>query len=245
MHSRAGAARCRSSLRTPADDVGCIVAVAILTTLARFKSPIMSCRLAIQTPASRRMAVHSSAAHQQESARVRRSRQTSARCWARPEPVSWGYQPTHRTKHCDCVVQAGQRACRSCLSRQPYARKHVANHQGRSAGRLAAGSGVQQRDQGPQILSFARAARPAICVDKMPCPGSSQQHRSWHPLARGFGSMQGLTATPRRVNASRSLAFHLGSMSDSASAYRPHVSRIHPLHPENCNSPNTTRAARQ
>lgn len=79
----------------------------------------------------------------------------------------------------------------------------------------------------------------------MPCPGSSQQHQSWHPLASGFDSMQGLTATLRRVNASRSLAFHLGSMSDSASAYRPHVSRIHPLHPENCNSPNTTRAARQ
>ena len=33
-----------------------------------------------------------------------------------------------------------------------------------------------------------------------------------------IGSMQGLTATPRRVNASRSLAFHLGSMSDSASS---------------------------
>lgn len=33
----------------------------------------------------------------------------------------------------------GPRACRSCLSRQPYARKHVANHQGQSAGRHAAG----------------------------------------------------------------------------------------------------------
>lgn len=37
---------------------------------------------------------------------MRRSRQTSARCWARPEPVSWGYQLAHETKHCDLVVRA-------------------------------------------------------------------------------------------------------------------------------------------
>lgn len=80
---------------------------------------------------------------------------------------------------------------------------------------------------------------------RCPAPGQANNFDHGHPLASGFGSMQGLTATLRRVNASRSLAFHLGSMSDSASAYRPHVSRIHPLHPENCNSPNTTRAARQ
>lgn len=35
----------------------------------------------------------------------------------------------------------GPTACRSCLSRQPYAHPHVANHEEQSAGRQVAGFG--------------------------------------------------------------------------------------------------------
>lgn len=38
----------------PADDVGCVIAIS--TTLARFKSPLMTCWFTIQTPASHRIA---------------------------------------------------------------------------------------------------------------------------------------------------------------------------------------------
>lgn len=55
---------------TAADNVGFVVAIP--PTLARFKSHLMSCWFTIQTPASHRMAAHSSAVHQQEPARVRR-----------------------------------------------------------------------------------------------------------------------------------------------------------------------------
>lgn len=147
-------------------------------------------------------------------------------------PVSCGYQLSHETYDGDFLVPA---ASLQVLSRQPYARKHVANHQGQSAGTQAVGFGCPTARPGARDSLICEGCQSAICVDEMPCPGSSQQHRGIR-LRADLAAMQGLTATLRRVNASRSLAFHLGRMSDSASAYRPHMSHAsHPLHPENCN----------
>jgi hypothetical protein len=58
--------------------------------------------------------------------------------------------------------------------------------------------------------------------------------------------MQGLTATPQRVNASRSLVFHLGGMSDFCIKHTFHMSHgsIHSIR-KIATLPNTTRAARQ
>lgn len=155
-------------------------------------------------------------------------------CWAKPVLVSRWYQLAQETRRGDLVVRAAEPAgpvsSALCAQARSESQRTARGQPGR---RIPVSNSVTR---GARFSHLREPARPAICVYERDALFLAQANSIVaSALGRGFGSMQGLTATPRRVNASRSLAFHLGSMSDSASAYRPHVSRIHPLHPENCN----------
>lgn len=70
------------------------------------------------------------------------------------------------------TLWCGQRACRS--RRQPYARKHVANHQRQPANRQAAGSGLSNSETRGWRFSHLRElpGRPFALL-RCPVPGQA------------------------------------------------------------------------